>query len=1368
MPRHTRYRGTTTALVLLLTLALGGLPLGLGPVGQPVAGALIQEEGTRCHAVGNNWTGCDRALASDDVYAYGNGTLGELAAVSSTTEAQDASLWSFSHTVPGGADRVLVLTVATDSGEDVLGTPQYGLQSFTPLQNIVHSSGKPRVAVYYLVAPLEGLHMVTGTLTGSDKFTIGAVSYTGVSALTPVDGVITAEGDSGNAIQLTVPSETGDLVQDVTANLGSSVPVVGSGQSELFNREMGGNEVTSHRATASVELGATSVTMRWTNKENGKEWVSVGFNLNRADSLSGGSDTAWEDFGIVLDPADTVGQVEVGVEWYRNASAPTLNVTVSWNGGVSWAPNQTATDKTADDDLPEWLDFTSATAWNANSLSDGELQVRVSTNGSGALLDYLAVRVHYNDAPRVEEFRLETVSGQSRAGELLDPATPYRFLFQITDEDGWIDIGEGGYVALHLWYDGGGTAELPYTEQINGSAFRVELRYEDLGDPANATWNEWSVTEGGATFNASASSATPVLRGATHIGYAFRVVLRLAYDVQATPDPTNTTPGGYNDPDSWNAEVVVDDGALSQTLQVGTAGDHMEFGVFARPLLSYAQTSSRDQLAPGEESALRVDFVNDGQGEASAVWVNVTLPPELLYIGDDAAAHGGAYTECCHRFQFSPVGPGPHGFNITVQALGGVANDTFVVVAFDYAARDTRGRWVNQSSGELFLRLVNAVLTYDLSPLATNATPGEAVVVQIALNNTGEGAAGQVWANATLPGALTYLADDAGAIGGVGNGTDFLFENLSPGRYVFHLTVAARAGVPNGTLAVVTVAFAAFDPQGASLGASSAQASVTILNARLDTALEISALAADPGDLLVYSLTLHNVGQESAYNVSVVVSLDPALSYRASSPLGNYSAAMHTLRWGLERLPPSSSLLLAWTLQVNPGAADGRILQVAARVDYTDGSAALPPLFASENVTVRAPSFSPQLLLNAETAERADEVLATLRYDNLGTGIARAAWANWTLYGHFAVLGLTSDLPYEVTEEGLAVTLASISPGSHSMEVRLLVVRGLADGWNLDLDVMWEATDGNGNHVSSASLNGTVILRAPDLRLDARAPLTQVNSGTLFSVDVVLANDGQAPALVWLNLSLPAGVAYQGDNGTVEPSVTADQLSWIFPSLPAHSTLWLEVRLTTGEEVDVVSLRFVSSFTDGRGSPPETLLSPGVSVQITPPGFDLLSFWPLGVALAVIPVAALVAYRRRRPESPVRKKDATVDEVFVVDQGGSLIAHRSNSILQSTDEDLVVGMLTAVQSYVRDVFSENGDALRSIEVGPRKVHFEQGSFHYLAVVYRGEGSEEISARAAEVNQQIERRFSDVLLFWNGDLDEVKAIGGLLPRIWERG
>ena len=72
--------------MLALLVAVQVLPpfFGLDSPFGLVRGLQTQNDPTACEAVGNNWTSCDNAFASDDVYAYANRTATQFARPDST------------------------------------------------------------------------------------------------------------------------------------------------------------------------------------------------------------------------------------------------------------------------------------------------------------------------------------------------------------------------------------------------------------------------------------------------------------------------------------------------------------------------------------------------------------------------------------------------------------------------------------------------------------------------------------------------------------------------------------------------------------------------------------------------------------------------------------------------------------------------------------------------------------------------------------------------------------------------------------------------------------------------------------------------------------------------------------------------------------------------------------------------------------------------------------------------------------------------------------------------------------------------------------------------------------------------------------
>lgn len=101
-----------------------------------------------------------------------------------------------------------------------------------------------------------------------------------------------------------------------------------------------------------------------------------------------------------------------------------------------------------------------------------------------------------------------------------------------------------------------------------------------------------------------------------------------------------------------------------------------------------------------------------------------------------------------------------------------------------------------------------------------------------------------------------------------------------------------------------------------------------------------------------------------------------------------------------------------------------------------------------------------------------------------------------------------------------------------------------------------------------------------------------------------------------------------------------------------------------------------------------------------------LAWGLLTVGLAAL---AIAMYRYRR-----------VDRVFLVTNGGLLVASVSRRGAPTLDADLMTGMLTAIMDFTKKSFSdERPRELDYFSLGDRTVEIVQGKHAYLAAVYMG-------------------------------------------------
>ncbi|GGG74899.1 OmpA family protein [Edaphobacter dinghuensis] len=106
-----------------------------------------------------------------------------------------------------------------------------------------------------------------------------------------------------------------------------------------------------------------------------------------------------------------------------------------------------------------------------------------------------------------------------------------------------------------------------------------------------------------------------------------------------------------------------------------------------------------------------------------------------------------------------------------------------------------------------------------------------------------------------------------------------------------------------------------------------------------------------------------------------------------------------------------------------------------------------------------------------------------------------------------------------------------------------------------------------------------------------------------------------------------------------------------------------------------------------------------------------------------------------------------VEHVYLIHRKTGLLLAESNKnsdILQ--DADLIVGMLTALQDFVRDSFATNKqDDLEVLHIGEFKVWLLHGPLAILAVVVRGQLPRELELRFAEKIEHIHQNFQGHLI-----------------------
>ncbi len=133
-----------------------------------------------------------------------------------------------------------------------------------------------------------------------------------------------------------------------------------------------------------------------------------------------------------------------------------------------------------------------------------------------------------------------------------------------------------------------------------------------------------------------------------------------------------------------------------------------------------------------------------------------------------------------------------------------------------------------------------------------------------------------------------------------------------------------------------------------------------------------------------------------------------------------------------------------------------------------------------------------------------------------------------------------------------------------------------------------------------------------------------------------------------------------------------------------------------------------------------------------------LEAWRTGVRYPEVVIKHALVYR--------------VEQVFLIHaETGLLLAHVTEPDLKVPDADLISGMLTAIQDFVRDSFRPGeGGTLTGFTVGEHTVHVEAGPRALIAGVIRGQCPDAVPQRLAQTLEQIHLEYARPLVDFEGE------------------
>lgn len=126
------------------------------------------------------------------------------------------------------------------------------------------------------------------------------------------------------------------------------------------------------------------------------------------------------------------------------------------------------------------------------------------------------------------------------------------------------------------------------------------------------------------------------------------------------------------------------------------------------------------------------------------------------------------------------------------------------------------------------------------------------------------------------------------------------------------------------------------------------------------------------------------------------------------------------------------------------------------------------------------------------------------------------------------------------------------------------------------------------------------------------------------------------------------------------------------------------------------------------------------------------------------------------------------EQVFLIHrETGLVLNHVVAPAVATQDPDMIAGMLSAIQQFVRDSFnSSRAETLDSMEVGELRVWIEEGPHAVIAAVIRGHAPSSYRLAMKEALEDIEKNYGSALDHFEGDASAFKAAGDRLSDLLE--
>jgi uncharacterized repeat protein (TIGR01451 family) len=270
------------------------------------------------------------------------------------------------------------------------------------------------------------------------------------------------------------------------------------------------------------------------------------------------------------------------------------------------------------------------------------------------------------------------------------------------------------------------------------------------------------------------------------------------------------------------------------------------------------------------------------------------------------------------------------------------------------------------------------VMTFSKSVDATTADPGDQLTYTLTYENTGTGWASSVVIVDTIPADVTFVSSNPTYDSVVGNVYTWNLGDVAPGASgTITIIVKVDVGTPDETLLRNRAMLDYSDANGNFVDRLRGYADVIVTAPILTVTKSADVSEADPGDMIIYTITYENTGTGWATLVEIVDTI-PADTTVISTIPRYTSVSGNDYVWSIGDLAPGAGGTIEIKVYVTPGTPDETLLHNVVTLDWADRNGNYyPQLSDYADVVVTAPVMT--LEKTAGDAEMAAYVVADFR-----------------------------------------------------------------------------------------------------------------------------------------------------------------------------------------------------------------------------------------------------------------------------------------------------------------------------------------------------------------------------------------------------